>query len=110
MLQTVTAGKVVQKNAFIYQVSMLSSMDLKVIESRQLEVTKNPYYLLCPEWNQKKVSAHGLMWEIKIPRNILKYQRRENLQKTRETYQSKKLLKLIPIKISDYKVFFVITL
>ena len=82
MLQTVRAGKVVRKNGVIYQVSMLSSMDLNVIESRQLEVTKNPYYLLRPEWNPKKVSAHGLMWEMKIPRNNLKYQCRENLQKS----------------------------
>ena len=58
MLQTVRAGKVVRKNGVIYQVSMLSSMDLNVIESRQLEVTKN-FYLLCPGWSQRKVSAHG---------------------------------------------------
>ena len=55
-------------------------LHLKVIESRQLEVTKNPYYLLFPEWSQKKVSAHGLMWEIKISRKNWKYQHRENPQ------------------------------
>ena len=32
------------------------------IPCRHLEVTKNPYYYLCAEWSQKKVSAHGLMW------------------------------------------------
>ena len=30
------------------------------LESRHPKVTKNPYYVLPPEWNQKKVSAHGL--------------------------------------------------
>ena len=58
MLQTVRAGKLVGKNGVVCLVSMPSSMHLKVIESRHLEVTKNPYYPLCPEWSQKKVSAH----------------------------------------------------
>ena len=31
------------------------------LESRHPEVTKNPY-VLSPEWNQKKVSAHGLSY------------------------------------------------
>ena len=103
-------GKGSWKNGVICQISMLSSMHLKVIESKHLEVTKSPYYLLCLEWSQKKVSAHGLMWEIKIPRNNLKYQRRENCKTTREIYQSKKLLKLIPVKITGFKLFFVIIL
>ena len=30
------------------------------LESRQAEVTKNPYYVLSPEGSQKKVSAYGL--------------------------------------------------
>ena len=30
------------------------------LESRHPEVTKNQYYVLSPEWRQKKVSAHGL--------------------------------------------------
>ena len=47
MLQTVRAGNAVGKNGVICLVSMLSSMHLRVIESRQLEVTKN-LYLLCP--------------------------------------------------------------
>ena len=58
MLQTVRAGKAVGENGVICLVFMLSSMLLRVIESRQLEVTKN-IYLLCPGWCQKKVSAHG---------------------------------------------------
>ena len=29
-------------------------------ESRNPEVTKNPYYVLFPNWSQKKVSDHGL--------------------------------------------------
>ena len=80
MLQTVRAGKLVGKIEVVCPVSMLSSRHLKVIESRHPEFTKNPYYPLCPEWSQKKLSAHGLMWKIKIPRKILKYQRRENPQ------------------------------
>ena len=28
------------------------------LESRHPEVTKNPYYVLSPKWNQKNVSAH----------------------------------------------------
>ena len=28
------------------------------LESRHPEVTENPYYVLSPEWSQKKVSAH----------------------------------------------------
>ena len=80
MLQTVRAGNLVGKNEVVCLVSMLSSRHLKVIESRHPEVTKNPYYPLCPEWSQKKLSAHGLMWKIKISRKILKYQRRENRQ------------------------------
>ena len=31
------------------------------IESRHLDVTKNPYYVLFPKGSQKKVSAHGLI-------------------------------------------------
>ena len=58
MLQTVRAEKAVGKNGVICLVFMLSSMHSRVIESRQLEVTKNSY-LLCPGWSQKKVSAHG---------------------------------------------------
>ena len=49
MLQTGRAGK----NGVVCLVSMLSSIHLKFIESRHLEVTKNPYYPLCPEWSQK---------------------------------------------------------
>ena len=30
------------------------------LESRHPEVTKNPSYVLSPEWSQKKVSAPGL--------------------------------------------------
>ena len=30
------------------------------LESRHPEVTKNQYYVLSPEWRQKKVWAHGL--------------------------------------------------
>ena len=30
------------------------------LESRHPDVTKNPYYVLSPEWSQKTVSAHGL--------------------------------------------------
>ena len=31
------------------------------LESRHHEVTKNPYYVLSPKGNQKKVSANGLI-------------------------------------------------
>ena len=31
------------------------------IELRHPEVTKNPYFVLCPEESQKMVSAHGLI-------------------------------------------------
>ena len=31
------------------------------LESRHLEVTKNPYYVLSPKGSQKKVSANGLI-------------------------------------------------
>ena len=31
------------------------------LESKHPEVTKNPYYVLSPEWSQKMVSAHGLI-------------------------------------------------
>ena len=55
-------------------------LHLTLLESRHPEVTKNPHYLLSPEWNKKKVSAHGLRWEIKILRKTLKYQHRENPQ------------------------------
>ena len=34
------------------------------LESIYPEVTKNPYYVLSSERSQKKVSAHGLNWEI----------------------------------------------
>ena len=30
------------------------------LERRHPEITKNPYYVLSPEWSQKKVSAQGL--------------------------------------------------
>ena len=30
------------------------------LESRHLEATKNPYYVLSTEWSQNKISAHGL--------------------------------------------------
>ena len=59
-------------------------LHLKVIESRHLEVIKNPYYILCPKWSQKKVSAQGLIWENKISRKILKYQHGENSQNNPE--------------------------
>ena len=96
MLQTVRGGNLVGKNEVVCLVSMLSSRHLKVIESRHPEVTKNPYYPLCPEWSKKKLSAHGLIWKI----NVAKIRKT-----TREIYQSKKSLKLIPVKISDYKAF-----
>ena len=31
------------------------------VKSRHPEVTKNPCYVLPPEWSQKKVSSHGLI-------------------------------------------------
>ena len=85
-------------------------MHLKVLESRHPEVTKTPYYLLSPEWSQKKVSVHGLVWEIKIPKKILNYQHRENPQNNPRNLSQQKIAKVDSRKISDYKVFFVITL
>ena len=85
-------------------------MHLKVLESRHLEVTKNPHYLLSSEWSQKKESAHGLMREIKISRKILKYQHRENPQNNPGNLSEQKMAKVNSRKIFDYKVIFVITL
>ena len=59
---------------------------LKVIESRHLEVTKSLYYLLCPKWSQEKVSAHGLIWEIKIPRKFWNISIPKIRKTTREIY------------------------
>ena len=79
------------------------------LESRHPEVTKNPYYLLSPEWSQKKVSAHGLLWKIKISRKVLKYQHRENPQNNPRNLSERKIAKINSVNISDYKGFFVIT-
>ena len=50
------------------------------------------------------------MWEVQIPRKILKYQHHENPQNNPGNLSEQKIVKMKPRKISDYKVFFVITL
>ena len=104
------------------QLKQFTYMHLKVLESRHPEVTKNPYYLLSPEWSpknpyhllspewsQKKVSTHGPAWEIKISKRILKYQHRENPQNNPRNLSQQKIAKVNSRKVSDYKVFSVIT-
>ena len=104
------------------QLKQFTYIHLKNLESRHPEVTKNPYYLLSPEWSpknpyhllspewsQKKVSAHAPAWEIKISKRILKYQHRENPQNNPRNLSQQKIAKVNSRKISDYKVFFVIT-
>ena len=53
----------------------------------------------------KKVSVHGLVWDIKIWRKILKYQHRENPQINPGNLTEQKIAKINSRKISDYKVF-----
>ena len=63
------------------------------LESRHPEVNKNPYYILSPEGNQKKLSAHGLILVARESKCM-------EIQKFRSSAKPRKFL---PLKQSQKK-------